>query len=257
MKFEPLIVRVVLATPWALPLKKQLYPLHLDALVVSVLAAERGSFGVWCAGFDPERDPFAPGECPEVPLAVAERHGVRIYQASAAMPGETMDLEPTELVQAGLLKRAPHLEFLRGGRRLEPVRERDTGWGKGLCEERLSLFAPEVLFHCVGDAAELASLLSAVRALGSGRNAGFGQVARVEVLPARDADPATWGILDGKGRPVRCVPVGFWPEGEALGWRRVCAAAKPPYWHPARREMCWAPKVFTLPDMAAFYLGGA
>lgn len=242
--FEPLRVRLFLSSPWATPCKKAVYPLHFDALIVALLAARRGLYHRPFAadGYDPAADPFAPGCCPDVPLKVAGRGGVKIYQASAALPGSGITLEPAAW-RASWVKRAP-------GPMVASRRKGKDGWRKPVMGSYLCLSVFEVQFFCVGDQSAIADLLCDLRGLGVGRQAGYGQVSHavVERTPA-GADPETWGILYG-GKPVRFVPLGFWPEGAGLGWRKACAAARPPYWHPALREICWAPGVPTLPDFA-------
>jgi hypothetical protein len=240
----PLVVSLTLAAPLALPTRLGLYPLHLDALVVSVLAWRQGSLGVWTGEFDPADDPYAPGRNPDVPLAVAERGGVRLYQASAALVPE--GAFPLRVFRAGVVKRPP-----------DPGALGSSDWKKSYLEGRFCVWVPRLEFWCVGDPGGLREVLAAVRAVGSARNAGFGQVARADVFPASGADASTWGIFDRQGRPARMVPVAFFPEGEGRGWRRVAAAARPPYWHPVNRELCWAPARPTAPDAAAFWLPDA
>lgn len=225
-------------------MRSGLYPLHLDAIVISALAWRQGSVGVWTGEFDPADDPYAPGRNPGVPLAVAERNGVRVYQASAALVPDRAF--PLRVFRSPVLKRSP-----------DPGASGADGWKKAYLEGRFCMWVPRLEFWCVGDPAGLREVLAGVRAIGSGRNAGFGQVARTEVQPAAGADPATWGVFDRQGRPVRMVPVAFCPEGEGRGWRKVAAAARPPYWHPANRELCWAPARPTAPDVAAFWIPGA
>jgi CRISPR type IV-associated protein Csf3 len=113
----------------------------------------------------------------------------------------------------------------------------------------------DVVFYCVGDADAITKLLATIRGIGPGRQIGLGQIAHFAVERMPQADSETWGLIYN-GLPARYLPVAFWPEGEQLGWRRVYAAARPPYWHPALRTMCWAPgAAYTLPSMGLLLLG--
>ncbi|SMB96091.1 CRISPR type IV/AFERR-associated protein Csf3 [Thermanaeromonas toyohensis ToBE] len=246
---RPLVIDMYLASPLALPYKKPVYPLHFDSLVVAALALEQRSYYRAFAGdgFDPENDVFSPGRNPDVPLAVLEKNGIKIYCASAAI---VPDASNVSALRVSWVKTAPERALIDAAKGIY-----DNVWKEPRPGSYLCLCVPRVRFFCVGDSKRLKDLLSLIRGVGVGRQAGFGQIEAVHIQPAPSgADPEAWGVL-WRGTPVRYIPVGMYPDGAAKGWRRVCAAARPPYWHPAMRELCWAPSgILLAPECATLYL---
>jgi hypothetical protein len=242
-QYQPLRVRLFLSSPWALPYKKNPHPLHLDALLIAALTMKQGTYSKPFStdSFDPSNDPYAPGVSSQVPLKAVERNGIRIYQASAAILSKSSGPSP-ELCNVSWVKKPP-ADYLYAPRQSE-------AWRKGLNGSYQCLSVLEIVFHCIGNREGIIKLLRIIRGIGAGRQAGLGQVAHFSVEEVQNADPATWGLLF-KGLPARYLPVDFWPEGESLGWRKVAAAARPPYWHPALKTLCWAPgAAFSLPAAA-------
>lgn len=94
----------------------------------------------------------------------------------------------------------------------------------------------EVTWYAEGDRdAVMAELEAQPVFLGSRRAGGYGEVEKWEIDEG-DFD----GITGPVGEPLRPVPVDVF-GGDRSGVRKDCAW-RPPYWHPANRAVCFAPK---------------
>jgi len=240
MYMEPLEILFRLFTPLAAPLRKQAYPVHLDALLIAIMSAREGR------KYDPcEDDPYAPGTG-RVPLAVAGSKRP-VYQASVGL----VSGRQTEGSRYAFTRRAPSPELVlaretRSRKGATYTTSASSGWRKAWSEAVATVtVAPTVAFRCVGNIDAVRSLLDRVAALGPFRRCGLGEVVEVTVR-AVDADPATWGLVNEEGVPMRELPVEDWPQPMSPGWIQGVAAARPPYWYPGNREVCWLPDPFAV-----------
>ncbi len=236
---KPLVVYLRLGSPMAYPYRKRAYPLHLDALVVALLAAREGRLPG--QRYDPAGDIYSPDRWPDngVPLAVAGARR-KVYRASAL----EFPADASWCWQYGWVKKLPDEDLARwadyGRRRVDacaPKKGEFRPWRDHLC----CAVAPVVRFFCVGDRGALEELLPLVEGGGVGvrRSAGLGEVLEVGVEES-DFD---WSLVDSGGRPARARPVEDGPDGEARGWQREWWASRSPYWAVANRGWCWVPPV--------------
>lgn len=91
---------------------------------------------------------------------------------------------------------------------------------------------------CIGDAAEIRSLLSMVTHLGKKRSVGKGEVASWTVEPC---EPWPGFPVLRDGRPLRSLPLGWPGIGEHDVAHRVLGCAEGPYWQRHREETCACP----------------
>lgn len=100
------------------------------------------------------------------------------------------------------------------------------------------LVVPYIDFYCSGDLDGVVKLLEIVDALGhlgSKRHSGLGKIRGIEI----DTHAPDWSVWKD-GKPTRPVPVEIAP-GKDLPVEAESFA--PPYWHPARKGMCYVPPV--------------
>lgn len=239
MNYEPLRITFDMLSPVALPLKKQPYPMHLDSLVIGLMTASRKEI------FDTiNKDKYAPGQNPDVPLRVCGERSP-VYCASVAMASD---------IHRGnyeICKKPPTDEEIRMFRPKENAVYKPAGEGSGIHrawqEEVQTVLPTQLVFECQGDKAALWDILTQVRRIGVFRRVGLGEVINIHIDPI---DDQMAGLLFGD-QPARMLPVIDWPEGERNQWNKVAAGVRAPYWHPANRELCWAPPVdTTIPNIS-------
>jgi len=222
-------------TPVALPLKKQPYPMHLDSLVIGILTGIRKEIFTTI-----HKDKYAPGQNPDVPLAV---NGTKspIYCASVAMINNN-DLQRGWY---GITKKPPTAEEMRMYRPKKNATYKqageDSGAHRAWMEEVQTVFPQKIIFECQGDKQALWDILINVRRIGVFRRVGMGEVIDIHI---ESIDNPQAGLIYN-GQPARMLPVVDWPEGEQKQWHKISAGVRAPYWHPANKEICWAPPVDT------------
>jgi hypothetical protein len=207
-------------TPVAFPLKKQPYPIHLDALVIGIMTASNKKM------FEPSKNHlYAPGQNPDVPLAVCGDKSP-VYCASVAMIPKDSQTDIFSICKK------PH--NLRSEKESRP-------W----LETTSTILPIQIIFECQGDKSELESILAKVRRIGPFRRVGLGEVANIYI---EESDNPMAG-LTYNGSPARMLPVIDWPQQN--NWRKIMAATKAPYWYPGNREFCWSPPIeTTIPNMS-------
>lgn len=221
---EPLEIRILTATPVTQTPYVRKFPLHLDALLIGLLANNRKH------RYDnTTNDPYAP-EKGTLPIAVVGKEKP-VYCASAAfceMAGTdiyTYVRKPPEIEVWGMTR---HQEYRQSG---EP-----TGKKKGVIEE-LEAFTPEyIYFQCIGKEKEIREILEGLRNIGVKRSVGFGQVYDIEVRPIKNKYA---GLVTYDKMPARALPIEDWPGQK--GWFQLQMAYKAPYWDPKHITMCWTP----------------
>lgn len=114
----------------------------------------------------------------------------------------------------------------------------------GQCWQRLYqepywlLVAPYIDFYFSGEldgVMELLEVIYTLGHLGSKRHSGLGKITRIEV----DTHAPDWSVWKDE-KPTRPIPVEMAP-GKNLPME--VEAFAPPYWHPARKTMCYVPPV--------------
>lgn len=233
---RPLEIKIEVLTPVGSPLRRQAHPLHLDSLLIAVMAGKEKSW------FNPEiPDPFAPGTG-RVPLAVVGNK-VPIYQSSVGFPGGKL---PVEYGHFSFIKKPSDadLQILKAKKpeKAKYYQSPPAGQGKGWMESIPVMHPGRYLsFQCVGDQEAITEILSGLQGIGVMRRVGLGEVIKVNVIEARTDNPLTWGLLDDNKMPLRELPVIDWPDVSP-----DCAAgnvaAIPPYWYPGNNTLCWLPK---------------
>lgn len=225
---KPLEIRLHLITPVAQAPVKKGFPLHLDALLISVLAKQEKKV----YPLDPSEnfnDPFSP-EKKALPIAVAGKQKP-VYCASAAfcLENET-DLysyvrKPPEIEVWAMTS---HKEFRQGGE--------GSGKKKAVLETLTVIQPRTLIFQCIGDKLGLHDILKEVKHIGYKRNAGFGEVYDFEIL---EIENKYAGLVTYDRKPARALPVIDWPE--QTGWLKLRMAYKAPYWEPKNIDICWSP----------------
>ena len=234
MNYEPLRITFDMTTPIALPLKKQPYPMHLDSLVIGILTGLRKEI------FESiHNNKYAPGKNSDVPLAVSGTESP-IYCASVAMT-----VKDVQRNWYGITKKPPTEEEMRMYRPQENATYKQAGEGSGIhrawMEEVQTVFPHQIIFECQGDKQALWDILTNVRRIGVLRRAGMGEVINMNIESIGNPQA---GLIYNE-QPARMLPVVDWPEGEQKQWHKIAAGVRAPYWHPANREICWAPPVDT------------
>ncbi|WP_054692417.1 hypothetical protein [Syntrophomonas palmitatica] len=235
--FESLKITFDMFTPVAFPLKKQAYPIHLDALIISLMTSSKKQF------YTPENDFYAPGNNNEVPLAV---YGDKspVYCASVAMA------EEFKIGTYGITKKPPRAEemklFKKGSSSFNPEGD-GAGIHRAWAETVPTVHPTQIWFECQGIKEELWKILTKVRRIGVFRRVGLGEVANIHIEPCEN----TMAGLIYNDQPARMLPVADWPQGEQKKWNKVVAATKAPYWFPGNKELCWAPPTeTTIPNIS-------
>lgn len=226
---KSLEIKLHIATPVASAAVKKSFPLHLDALLISVLANKQKTIYPLDTKeiFD---DPFSP-EKKALPLAVAGEKKP-IYCASAAfLEKKSNDIytyirKPPEIEVWGMTS---HKEFRQKGE--------DSGKKKAVLET-LTVYQPQTLvFECRGNKLELHDILKEVKFIGYKRNVGFGQVYDIEI---NETNNSYAGLVTYYRQPARALPTCDWEKQN--GWTMLRMAYKAPYWEPKNIDLCWCPE---------------
>ena len=233
---EPLEIKVHTITPITQTPYKRKFPLHLDALLISILTRNRKQlYPLDTEHFD---DPYSP-EKGALPIAVAGKEKP-IYCASAAygvVVGTdiyTYVRKPPEIEVWGLTK---HQEYRFNG---EP-----TGKKKAVLEEMETFTLQTVCFQCIGKKAEIREILQGLNNIGVKRSVGFGEVCGIEVNPINNKYA---GLVTYEKMPARALPIEDWPAQK--DWFQLQMTYKAPYWDANHITMCWSPDPDkTLPRM--------
>lgn len=103
-------------------------------------------------------------------------------------------------------------------------------------------WVPCIEWWCIGDKAEVESLLEECGYLGKERNHGYGRVERWQVEECAE----DWSLFYPCDRPdevivSRVLPAAF-PECAGRIGNLGLAVPTPPYWQPQRVEMCYLPE---------------
>lgn len=250
MHLEPLEIKISVLAPVVSPLRRQPHPLHLDAMLISVMTSRiKAAFPnlVSDATYDTSYHPEN-GHKQGVPLAVCGDKRP-IYQSSVAfISGEPIYTEYNWIkkpVSADLIK-----TFIGDKKQatFKPSGE-SSGTYRGWMESMPGVMPSVIKFECVGNKEVITDLLADVRGIGVMRRIGLGEVLAYSVDPI-NKDPATCGlILDDQ--PARELPCVDWPDGDKYGWSAVSAAYRPPYWNPRNKDICWCPSLeLTVPGLA-------
>lgn len=233
MTYEPLRITFDMLTPVALPLRKKPYPMHFDSLVIGIMTNLKKEI------FESiNKDKYAPGQNPEVPLAVYGEKSP-IYCASVAMIRED-----AQRGNYGITKKPPIEEEIRMFWKSENATFKQAGNSGGKhrawMEEVQTVFPPQIIFECQGNKEALWEIITQVRRIGVSRRVGLGEVLdmRIESIDTPEA-----GLIYNE-QPARMIPVADWPEG-SKDWTKAVAAVRAPYWHPVNKELCWVPPVDT------------
>lgn len=249
-KFQPLIVRITVLTGILVPLRRQPYPIHFDALVISLLAA-RNKQGI-VLDYDPAKDPYAPGGrlAGTVPLAASGSKSP-VYQASVAFVGKASS------GWHSWIKRPPTQDMYEPNQTFSPSGD-GSGPRRGWLEAQEAVYPLRLSFFCVGDKDALEDILADLRGVGVMRRSGLGEVVRCDVIAPSNlpADFAANCGLIWDGLPARELPLADWPEGmpATAGWTWGVAAVRPPYWVPHNKERCWLPPDDMTAPCCATYL---
>ncbi len=219
--FEPLEIRIELMTPIINPIRKQAHPIHLDALLIAVLAARQKATPVRINR--PETNLFTPERAIEarVPLAVVGDKRP-IYQASVAfIDGES------EIGDYTFTKRSPSHEVAS--------RINLKQW-----LETCPTIRTNILFECVGDKEAISDILKDVRGVGTMRRVGFGEVIGFTV-ESSDKPKNECGLFRYHDRiiPARELPIIDWED--KANWDARAVVSRPPYWLREETEICWIP----------------
>jgi len=250
---KPLTVILQLSTPVAQPVRRPPHPVHLDALLVALLAAKsKKAFAPhFRDDYDPGQDPYAPGsEKRLVPLAVRGKNSP-VYQSSVALFDGAAETAFTFMkkpysIDCHLLEPPPEKGSKEKTKPYDPMP--GSGHKRGFAETAVCRSAHTAHFHCVGDKERIAGLLKDLAGLGPLRRMGLGEVVRFGVKEETlepEWEPF-WGLLvpdNGVLMPARELPVSDFPRELFDGtWVKGFAAVRPPYWLPHNRELCWLPR---------------
>lgn len=245
---QALEIKLFMMTPLALPFRKRSFPLHLDALLIRILADRRGQpfDGLIKPEFD---DWFAPENVSEnkVPLAVAG-DARPVYMASAAFPSEfkmfnyvwtrkSPDPE-TYMMAASAPGRKNAIEkrkaalYVQGGA--------GSGPNKGWMETSQCIACDTLTFYCTGDMDAIEDLLLDVDGIGTKRNIGMGEVYNFKI---KEIDQEQCGLILPDGTPARALPIRDWSGKD--GWFQDRMTTRAPYYN-GLPELCWAPNPKTV-----------
>lgn len=193
---------------------------HLDGILAAEIAARRGL------------PPPHIGGLVEIELPL-ERHATGFWMASAS------ESQIEESIVLFRQRRFPFAEALaRGDARLRRIdttvgRQKNTRIPVEACYLKDSL----MVFYALGDLDQVREILSTVRAVGSQRGSGKGEVSQWTVEPCDEWDG--FPVLRD-GRPLRHLPGDH--QGVTDGEKRI-GRLSPPYWWPENRVEIWCPLV--------------
>jgi CRISPR type IV-associated protein Csf3 len=246
--FEPLEIKIKILSPIVAPLRRQPHPLHLDALVISIMTARNKHHFPLLSGDTDYEDPYAPenGHKQGVPFAVCGNNSP-IYQASVAFADGDIAFDDYNWI-----KKAPDVSMqqLLGTKKRNPRYNQggeSSGKERAWMESMKGVLPAEIIFECVGDKQALTNILKDVRGLGVMRRIGLGEILAISITKSEKSIEDCGFIRDGQ--PARELPCCDWPEQK--GWNAVAATTRPPYWNPHNTEISWCPPLeLTVPGMA-------
>lgn len=238
-------------SPLALPIRKRAFPLHLDSLLIKVMAARRNE--PFDGMISPEyQDWYAPENVSknQVPLGVAG-DARPIYMASCAIPSEfQLDTfswtrkspDPETYMMAAS---APNRKNAIKNRKAALYDQGGAGAGinKGWLESTQCVVCETLSFYCTGDRDAILDLLLDVDGIGPKRNSGMGEVYLTKV---REIEQDQCGLFLADGSPARVLPARDWAGKE--GWCQDRMTTRAPYYN-GMPELCW------VPDLRKIYPG--
>lgn len=211
--------------------------LALDGLLTSVLRtrAAQGAPGSLLDGGLAMDEPQAW----ELPLAVCERApGLWHWLATSGLPvnssGEPVPMvpDPHRLLQTLDERRASQVAIKQ---------PQNVGGSRGRFRQRttpvLSIPATKIVWHAVGDIAQVSALLSILPSIGARRGSGEGAVISWTVEPACPEDLNLFGHTHPDGTQGRPLPEECVHSLGRVSLEFAPAGLRPPMFHPANQKM--------------------
>jgi len=236
---DNLLIVFKMKTPIVESYKRYPFPLHLDALLIRLLADEHGT--IFNPAIPEDKSPFSPKNPANiVPLAVVGKKSP-VFKASAWLTvEEKVDEEQfiKKYAPPGIISSNPNK-----GVRYNP----NEASGKNrVWNEKIKIIAtPFIFFECEGDREEITRILKKPFRIGKMRRVGFGEVESVVVFSSNNPHA---GIYLADGSPARILPVEEFDPPNKENSSIISAVPRPPYWNLLDKELCWEPRRLVSPE---------